>query len=160
MIWKNEKNNLDEMQDRKLLQIEKDCFWLLDFMLAAVVVIQILMGRKKSEMLGELICLIVVNMVMVTACIRNGIWDRHLKADAKTNMKVSAFAAIAVAVINLVFYFSNSYEHYGWGQLAAVLTVPALFTYIATFILVSLCGALAAKKARKLEEEQEEWEDD
>lgn len=159
MRWNNRKNNLDERQDQKLLHIEKNCFWLLDFLLAAVIIIELLMGQKKSEMAGELFCLLTANIVMVISCIRNGIWDRHMKMDAKTNLRVSAVAAAAVMVINVLFLLTGTYEYHSPGQVAAILIFPGVITYFATLALVAACGALTMRRARHLEEQEEEADD-
>lgn len=159
MLMKHRKNNLDEMQEQKLLHIEKNCFWFLYIMLAAVILIQLLMGKTRGELTGELSCFLAVSLVMVVSCIRNGVWDRRLKADAGTNLRLSLAAAVAVAVFNLIFCYVNSYIKYGLSQVLLIMAFPAVLTFLCTLLLLSVSSSLYKKRARRLEEDSEDQEE-
>lgn len=160
MLWKNKKNNLDEMQEQRLLHIEKNCFWLLDILLFVVILVQLLMGKEKSELTGELLCFFVANLTLVLSCIRYGIWDRRLKPDLKSNLKVSAVAAFFVAVMNLLCWIAGRYEHRSPAGLVAVLLIPSVLAYAITLAIMSICSVITTKRANSLEAEQEDSEDD
>ena len=105
--------------------------------------------------IGEWIVFMVLCVYMGEACLRNGIWDRRLKADLKTNLTVSLIAGAAAglifAAIALVRYHS----------------VPgAIVTFALLFVIVSLCCFLSLtltareyrKKLAQLENEGENEE--
>ena len=47
------KNNLDEMQEQKMLKLEECGFWILFFALAAAILVQLLMGGTIRQIAGE-----------------------------------------------------------------------------------------------------------
>lgn len=159
MFRKKKSNNLDERQEKKLLQIEGGCFWGLYWMLAASMMIQMVMGCTKKELAGEFVCFMIISAILTIACLREGIWDRHLKADLSTNLKVSGIAAAVVAVFQATLWFSDSYEHYGIGQLIVVIVLPAVLTFTATLILLSLCMVLYRKRVQKMEMQEDQEND-
>lgn len=152
--WNIRKNNLDEMQEQKLLHIEKNCFWILYVMLFIVIVIQKLMGKSIQEFAGEFICFMIVSVILVVSCIYNGIWDRHLKADRRTNLWISFVGAVVVAIINGVFCVSMGYVRYGVLQFVLILMIPAVITFIVTMLLLSICTNLYKKRLHTLEEKE------
>lgn len=154
---KKGKNNLDEMQEAKLLQIEHNGCWLAFWgLLVAMIVELFVFGVENMRyFIGEWIVFMVLCVYMGEACLRNGIWDRRLKADRKTNLTVSLIAGAAAglifAAIALVRYHS----------------VPgAIVTFALLFVIVSLCCFLSLtltareyrKKLAQLENEGENEE--
>lgn len=74
------KNNLDEMQEQKLLKIEHTGFWLGFWGLAIIIYIQLAMGNSGFAYIGgETVILLLMALYTSVVCIRNGIWDRKLK---------------------------------------------------------------------------------
>ena len=86
---KKPKNNLDEMQEQKLLHIEQRSFWLAFWMLIAAILVQQLLGGDSRSFMGECIILAVVGVYMVVTCLKNGLWDRQLSPTPKTNFGIS-----------------------------------------------------------------------
>lgn len=52
MMKKAHKNNLDEMQDQKLLKLEEYGFWVMFWALVLSIVIQLIIGSSIKEVLG------------------------------------------------------------------------------------------------------------
>ena len=48
MMKKTHKNNLDEMQDQKLLKLEEYGFWVMFWALVLSIVIQLIIGSSKQ----------------------------------------------------------------------------------------------------------------
>ena len=88
------KNNLDERQEQDLLHIESTSFWLLFCGLLAAIFIEWLMGFDTKAMAGEWILFFAASISMAVRCLRKGIWDRHLKPNLRTNLMISATAAV------------------------------------------------------------------
>ena len=152
---KNVKNNLDEMQEAKLLQIEHNGCWLAFWgLLAAIVVELFVFGVENMRyFLGEWIVFMALCVYLGEACLRNGIWDRRLKADRKTNAIVSLIAGTAAglvfAAISLVRYHSVP---------GAIATFAMLFVFVgaACYLALSLTAKEYKKKLAQLESEDEE----
>ena len=83
---KKNKSNLDERQELKLLKIEHNGCWFAFWGLLAVMLVQLLLGNNDAKNLaGEWIVFMSLCVYLLTACIKNGIWDRRLKPTLKTN---------------------------------------------------------------------------
>lgn len=149
------KNNLDEMQEQKLLHIERDAFWLLYFLIVLDLIVKCVLGKSRWEVLSEALCFIIVSIVMVSRCIKNGIWDRKIGADSRSNMVLSAIAGIIVAVVNIPVYYWNAGNQFTPGLLAAML-ISGIFTFILAFFFISVCAGLYKRKKNQLEEEEDE----
>ncbi|MBR0040755.1 MAG: hypothetical protein IJP64_05190 [Oscillospiraceae bacterium] len=152
---KNMKNNLDEMQEAKLLQIEHNGCWLAFWgLLAAIVVELFVFGVENMRyFIGEWVVFMALCVYLGEACLRNGIWDRRLKADRKTNAIVSLIAGAAAglifAAISLVRYHSVP---------GAIATFALLFVFVGLccFLALSLTAKEYRKKLAQLESEGDE----
>ena len=143
------KNNLDEMQEQELLKIEHNGCWLAFWGLLAVMVIQMVMGVPGAQMLGEWIVFMVLALYLVIACLRKGIWDRHLKANRKTNLIISLLAGVAAGIVITVSnpYLSEPLDY----VLTAGLTGG--FTFVLCFAALSVCTKLYRNRRNKLDKE-------
>lgn len=152
---KNWKNNLDERQEQTLKEIESRGFWLAFFgLFAALVVEQIVYGWEFEQKAGELIVFLALAVYIMYGCLKNGIWDRHLKPNPKTNLLVSLTAGLAVAVINF-FSIWGKFPDKLMGCLAGAL-VTAVMTFVMCFAALSLAAAATKKRQKELEKEPEE----
>lgn len=152
---KPRKNLLDEMQEQKMLRIEHNGFWIALIGLCVVIATQLLVLRDVAMAAGEVAVLAVVGGYMEVACIRNGIWDRTLKADGKTYFWLS----LGTGVVGGLLWGISRYFH-SRDLLGAVLTFVALAVII--FVLCEIFSTLGIffykRKKRELEElaDQEE----
>ena len=152
---KNVRSNLDEMQEAKLLQIEHKGCWLAFWgLLAAMIVELFVFGVENMRyFIGEWIVFMVLCIYMTDACLRNGIWDRRLKADRKTNLTISLIAGAAAglifAAVSLVRYHSVP---------GAIASFALLFVFvgICCFLALSLTAREYRKKLAQLENDGEE----
>lgn len=94
-------DNLDEMQKQTLLKIESRGFWVLWVLLLAALIIESLLGFAPREMAAEFFIFMLGCAYSVISDLRAGIWDRHLKANTKTNAVVSVAGGVAVLVWGL-----------------------------------------------------------
>lgn len=129
------KNQLDEMQEQKLLKIERNMAWLAFWgLLIAMAVQMFAYGADIKSVLGEWLLFMTLCVYMVTDCLRNGIWDRKLKPEPKTNFLCSlAGAVVTAAVVGVMVYRTT-------GSLKAVLLVAA----IVFAVMLALCYAALA----------------
>lgn len=150
------KNNLDEMQEQKLLKIEHYGFWFVYWGLLAAILLQVTLTADIKNVFhiiaGEWLVFMLVSIYMVAACLINGIWDRRLKPNLKTNIIISLLSSTLCGV----FFFASSY--YKYGKLAGAVAT-GIFTFAQIFILslgaLILCVFIYKKRVQKLEGESE-----
>ena len=96
------KNNLDEMQDRKLLKLEEYGFWIMFWGLAAAIVIQLVTGAAIREVAGELIVLALGSVFIAAGTLKNGLWTRSSTPTVKGNAAAALLPAFLIAVIHVI----------------------------------------------------------
>ena len=146
------KSNLDEAQEQTLLKIEHNGCWLAFWGLLIAIVVQSLLWGYQAPIWGEVAVLLAVSLYMLVDCLRNGIWDRKVKADLKTAVGGSAVAGAIVGVLQFVMAYRN------WQALVGSLAAAA-FAFLLTFGLtlgVMLLSIRIYKNRReKLDEDEE-----
>ena len=142
----SKKNQLDEMQEQTMRKIESHGFWLLWGSLLAAWIVQTVFGAADKAA-GEWVVFMIGCIYTVVACLRNGLWDRHLSDKAPANAVYSLVAAVAVT---LIIGFSRGY----W--VGAAFT--GVFTGILCFALLQL--SMKAYKKRHAELENPKEDDD
>lgn len=157
----NKKNNLDEMQEQKLLKIEHYGFWLAFWGLAAVIMLQVIMTKDISkistELAGEMLVFLLISIYTLVACLANGIWDRRLKPNSKTNFLLSLLTGTICGII----YFVSSF--YKYGKLGGAIAT-GVFMFVVIFLLsfaaLTFCVFIYKKRVKKIEADVEETSDD
>lgn len=147
------KNNLDERQEQKLLQIEHNGCWLAFWGLLIAMAVQMVIDVDMRTLAGEWVVFMILALYITVACIRNGIWDRRLKADRKTNLAVSIVAAIGAGAVFAVISYAN------WDAIqAAVATfaIVAIFVFISCFIALTVSAKAYKDRLAKMESEYNE----
>lgn len=143
------KNNLDEMQERKLLSIEGRGVWLAFWCLYGAIVIQFCIGTTLRELAGELFAFIPLSVYITVACIKNGIWTRDTKPTTKSNAFLSLIPMVVIGVVFLLRSYINS----------ALISKDAITTtvifmlavYISCFLLLEIASKAYSNKRNKLD---------
>ena len=107
----SKKNQLDEMQEQTLRKIESHGFWLLWGSLLAAWIVQTVFGAADKAA-GEWVVFMIGCIYTVVACLRNGLWDRHLSDTAPANAVYSLVAAVAVTPVS--YTHLDVYKRQGW----------------------------------------------
>ena len=149
------KNNLDERQEQIMLKIEHNGFWIAFWMLlAAMLGQQIFFGPDIKVIGGECLILLVISLYVVIACLRNGIWDRRLNANMKTNIIASLIAGLVVGLVMIIAL------HRAFPDSPAGATAGGIISGVVTAVLciIALTVAMCAykKKNQTMEEEPED----
>ena len=137
-------NQLDEMQEQTLRKIEGRGFWVMFVGLLAALLIQLIMGARPVQLAGEWVVFMAGCVYVGVGCMRQGIWDRHLKANLVTNTLLSLAAALIMGVIN--------YIQFGFWEAAAF---TGAFTCLLCLAALQLASYLTGKRRKKLEEVDE-----
>ena len=149
------KSNLDERQEQKLLEIESHGCWLAFWGLLAAMVVQLVVyGFDMASMAGEWIVFMALALYIAFACLKNGIWDRRLKANARTNLIVSLMAALGLGVVNF-FAVWGKYPYKPVGAAAAGV-ISAVVTFVICFLGLSISSRVYTKRQKRLEQEPED----
>lgn len=149
------KNNLDEMQEQKLLQIEHRGVWFAFWGLLTAILVQEVIGGEDSlrNVIGEWVVFMCLAIYIGVACLKNGIWDRKLQPNPKTNIIISLIAALVCGIV----FFASSYIKY---QKLVGSIATGLFIFITTFVLtfaaLTISVYIYKKRAAKLEKIGEE----
>ena len=102
---KERKSNLDERQEQALLKIEHNGCWLAFWGLLIAMVVQLIVyGFDMKLLAGEWIVFMALCLYIWSSCLKQGIWDRQLKPDRKTNLLASLVAGLAFGAL---MFFSN-----------------------------------------------------
>lgn len=149
------KSQLDEMQEHTLLTIESRGFWLIWWLLLAVLLGEWLFGYTMRETLGIFIVFMISCAYTLTACLRAGIWSRTMKANSRTNVLCSLAGAAVIAVFT---FLKMSVYDAPLTILLVCAAVAAGITFVLTFALLQLCNAAYRKRHAQLENEPEKGE--
>ena len=93
-IW-NKKNALDEYQEQTMLKIEHNGCWFAFWGLLAAMMIQMVVFQDAKAAAGEWVVFMCLALYMAAACIKNGIWDRHLTLSTSTCIPSPWFLSVA-----------------------------------------------------------------
>lgn len=143
---KLKKNNLDEQQERKLLEIESCGFWLAFWGLLVAMAVEMLIFEDTKAVICEWVLFICLSLYLCICCIRAGIWDRRLDMSPKTCLIMSLIAALCAAVF--LFGFTFLRFHRPVGSLFAAA--------ISGLILLPACYAALILAARATKKRQDE----
>ena len=149
---KRHKSNLDERQEQRLLRIERNGCWLAFWGLLVAMGVQMVMskGEDVGRVAGEWIVFMVLACYMVWACMKEGIWDRRMKPDWKTNLIASLLAGVAMAVF---FYLITDWEV---EQKVWTAIVSFFINFFSCYILLMISALVYKKRVEKLELEGDE----
>ena len=150
-LFQEKKNNLDEMQEQKLLKLESRGFWLLWWGLLAAMAVQLLVYgvEARRHLLGEWAVFMLSGVYMAAACIKQGLWDRKLKPNFKTNLLMSLVAGAVTGG------FMGVYSYRSFGAAEAAFWTVALVggcTFLLCLLALSLSAAAYKKRRQKLDE--------
>ena len=156
-LFQENKNNLDEMQEQKLLKLESRGFWLLWWGLLAAMAVQLLVYGVEAHrhLLGEWVVFMLASVYMVAACTKQGLWDRKLKPNFKTNLLMSLLAGVVSGgFMGIYSYRSFGAAEAAWWTVAMVGGCPFALCLLA----LSLSAAAYKKRRQKLDEGEESEE--
>ena len=157
---KAKNNNLDERQEQILLKIEHIGCWLAFWgLLAAILIQEVLYPGELRAIAGEWIVFMVLCIYILAGCLKNGIWDRRLQPNFRTNLLASFVAAVVVGLIAFAIGFRRM-ENPDPKIVVLICAIAAGVTFAACLIGLSVGAAATKRKQRQLEEAPEEDADE
>lgn len=141
----SKKNQFDEMQEQTMRRIEARGFWLLWAGLLLAILVQIVLRTPSSQWVGEFVVFMAGCCYSLIECLRNGLWDRHICANASTNALLSLLGGVVVTVVTGLAY--------GYWLIALI---PGVITGVLCFVLLQVCMHVAEKRRKELDNPKDE----
>ena len=147
------KSNLDEQQERKLLEIESRGCWLAFWGLLVTLLAELLLMKDLRAIVGEWILFMGLALYLAISCLRAGIWARRMDMSPKTCLLASLVGALCAAG----FMFGFSYLRFQ--RLLGALRVGAIIGLICfgvCYLILRLVARATQKRQDELNAEPEE----
>ncbi|MBQ2095001.1 MAG: hypothetical protein II474_03785 [Firmicutes bacterium] len=152
---KEKKNNLDERQEQIMLQIEHAGCWIAYWGLLISILVQEIVYRGDFHyIVGEWIVFFILCIYVLTGCIKNGLWDRHIKPTMKNNVIASLIGAGVIFLFTFLMIIRN-FPDKPVGAVAAGL-ISAAVVFVLCLIALSAAKRATEKKQEELEKEDPE----
>ena len=154
---KNKKNNLDERQEQIMLQIEHAGCWIAYWGLLISILVQEIVYRGDFHyIVGEWIVFFILCIYVLTGCIKNGLWDRHIKPTMKNNVIASLIGAGVIFLFTFLMIIRNFPDKPVGAVAAGLISAAVVFV----LCLIALSAAKRATEKKKEELEKEDPEED
>ena len=147
------KSNLDEQQERKLLEIESRGCWLAFWGLLIALIVESVVIKDSRAILGEWILFMGLALYLAISCMRAGIWDRRMDMSRKTSLLVSLAAALCAAIFMFGFTFVRYQKPVGSLYSAAIM---GTITFAICFLVVRIAARATKKRQDELNAEPED----
>ena len=147
-------NQLDEQQERKLLEIESRGFWLAWGGSLIVMIVESLTTQDSIALAGNWILFMGLCLYVLFACTRAGIWARRLDMSRKTCLIAALLAGGSLSVYRIACFLLNGSVN--WPRALAIAAVIGFETFLITYLLLRLGVYLVKKRQAKLNAEPEE----
>lgn len=149
-------NELDEMQQQKLLLIESRGFWLAFWALAAAVTGQYLWGVPQSQLAGEAAVLLLVSLYVGMESLRCGIWSHaNSRPGTRSNLLISLAVFVVMTATLLV---RNSHESWWKWSYWMGPVVAALCGGVVCFVILQWLTRLYYRRRARLDRPEEDQE--
>lgn len=153
------RSNLDEQQEQTLLKIESKTCWFSYWALLITIVGQMTMYGMQDTMkyiAGEWIIFMCMCIYLCYACLKNGIWDRKLKAGTGSNVFISLVAAMITGVVAFLIKVKEYSDSMGGCVATGIFMAGLVFAFV--FICLEIAMISYKKKVCELEKEPDEDE--
>ncbi len=154
---KNKKNNLDERQEQIMLQIEHVGCWIAYWgLLISILVQEIVYRGDYLYVAGEWMVFMILCVYVLAGCIRNGLWDRHIKPTMKNNVIASLIGAGVIFLFTFLMIIRNFPDKPVGAVAAGLISAAVVFA----LCLIALSAAKRATEKKQEELEKEDPEED
>ena len=147
------KSNLDEQQERKLLEIESRGCWLAFWGLLLALLVESVVIEDSRAIIGEWILFMGLALYLAISCTRAGIWDRRMDMSRKTSVLVSLAAALCAAIFMFGFTFVRYQKLVSSLYSAAIM---GAITFAVCFLIVRIVARATKKRQDELNAEPED----
>ena len=121
------------------------------WLLLAALIIEVCWALPRGRWAAEFFIFMLGCAYSVISDLRAGIWDRHLKANTKTNAAVSVVGGVAVLVWGLI-----KFAEFGAGIAVLQAVIMGVCTWVLCFALLQLSMKLTKSATLSLENPKED----
>ena len=146
---KNRTNNLDEMQDQKLLKMEEYGFWIMFWALTIAIVVQLIIGSTLKEVVGEIAVLLIGSIYIAATSLKNGLWTRTSIPSMKGNAITSIVPAVLLAAIHIIKMIRS--ESFNTSNVLFTVAIMVA-VYVACFAVLEAFRAMYKKRRAELDD--------
>ena len=146
---KNRTNNLDEMQDQKLLKMEEYGFWIMFWALAIAIVVQLIIDSTLKEVVGEIAVLLIGSIYIAATSLKNGLWTRTSIPSMKGNAITSIVPAVLLAAIHIIKMIRS--ESFNTSNVLFTVAIMVA-VYVACFAVLEAFRAMYKKRRAELDD--------
>ena len=146
---KTRTNNLDEMQDQKLLKMEEYGFWIMFWALAIAIVVQLIIGSTFKEVIGEIAVLFIGSIYIAVTSLKNGLWTRTSTPSMKGNAITSIVPAVLIAAIHIIKMIRS--ESFNTSNVLFTVAIMVA-VYVACFAVLEAFRAMYKKRRAELDD--------
>lgn len=146
---KTRMNNLDEMQDQKLLKMEEYGFWIMFWALAIAIVVQLIIGSTFKEVIGEIAVLFIGSIYIAVTSLKNGLWTRTSTPSMKGNAITSIVPAVLIAAIHIIKMIRS--ESFNTSNVLVTVAIMVA-VYVACFAILEAFRAMYKKRRAELDD--------
>ncbi len=146
---KTRTNNLDEMQDQKLLKMEEYGFWIMFWALAIAIVVQLIIGSTFKEVIGEIAVLFIGSIYIAVTSLKNGLWTRTSTPSMKGNAITSIVPAVLIAAIHIIKMIRS--ESFNTSNVLVTVAIMVA-VYVACFAILEAFRAMYKKRRSELDD--------
>ena len=147
------KTNLDEQQERKLLEIESRGFWLAFWGILLALIVESVVIKDMCAIIGELVLFMGLALYLAISCMRAGIWDRRADMSRRTCLLFSLAAGICTGLFVFAFTFARYQKPIG--SLCAG-AIGVVFTIALTYLILRLAARATKKRQDELNAEPDD----
>ncbi len=146
---KNRTNNLDEMQDQKLLKMEEYGFWIMFWALAIAIVVQLIIGSTLKEVVGEIAVLLIGSIYIAATSLKKGLWTRTSIPSMTGNAVTSIVPAVLIAAIHIIKMIRS--ESFNTSNVLVTVAIMVA-VYVACFAVLEAFRAMYKKRRAELDD--------
>ena len=154
MKWKIFEKKADERQEKELLKIEHNAFWVMYFMLfISIIIQQFIMGKEFSAFIGEFIVFMVTSIFMLVCCMRKGVWTYQ----SRKTPGVKAYLGYSLIASAMGIFFgifsAIRFNRVSAGEILIRIALFAGSIFALTFVAFLIVGGITRKREKMLADE-------
>lgn len=144
------KRKLDEMQERKLLKLEEVGFWLIFWLLFAVIILQVIIKGDFQVIIGELVVLGVAAVYIAISSLKNGVWSKSSTPTLKSNILISFAPALLLGAFQSIRSFAVLKKEISTDLILKIAGLM-LISYVVCLVLLEILRGVYNKRRNTLD---------
>lgn len=143
---------VDERQELELMKVERAGFWIMYWMLLAVIIVEgIIMEDGAKLAAGEWLVFMTGCVVIIVGCARKGVWTYQSKKVPGVKSWLAYSLVVAVVGMILGLIIGLKWQNGNVPGVIFCMVAYAVFTFALAFVAFAVIGSITKKRESKLE---------